>query len=61
MRWHIEGVRENNKVMVHPSDGEAWKALNSFDTYFASDARNVHIRLGTYGFDPFNADFGPYS
>jgi hypothetical protein len=27
MRWHKEGVRENDQVMVHPSDSEAWKAL----------------------------------
>jgi hypothetical protein len=25
MRWHKEGEHENNNVMVHPSDGEAWK------------------------------------
>jgi hypothetical protein len=24
MRWHKEGIRENDGVMVHPSDGEAW-------------------------------------
>jgi hypothetical protein len=23
MRWHKEGVRENDQVMVHPSDSEA--------------------------------------
>ena len=28
MRWHNEGVRENDQVMVHPSDSEAWKALD---------------------------------
>jgi hypothetical protein len=22
MRWHKEGVRENDQVMVHPSDSE---------------------------------------
>jgi hypothetical protein len=31
MRWHKEGVRENDPVMVHPSDSEAWKALDDFD------------------------------
>jgi hypothetical protein len=23
MRWHKEGVRENDQVMLHPSDSEA--------------------------------------
>jgi hypothetical protein len=45
MRWHKEGERENSNVMVHPSDGEAWKALDNFDPDFARDARNVRIRL----------------
>jgi hypothetical protein len=34
MRWHKEGVRENDQVMVHPSDSEAWKALDDFDPNF---------------------------
>jgi hypothetical protein len=25
MRWHKEGVHENDKVIVHPSDSEAWR------------------------------------
>jgi hypothetical protein len=38
MRWHKEGVRENDQVMVHPSESEAWKALDDFDPDFARDA-----------------------
>jgi hypothetical protein len=38
MRWHKEGVHENDQVMVHPSDSEAWKALDDFDPDFARDA-----------------------
>jgi hypothetical protein len=38
MRWHKEGVRENDQVMVHPSDSEAWKALDNFDPDFTRDA-----------------------
>jgi hypothetical protein len=38
MRWHMDGVRENDQVMVHPSDSEAWKALDDFDLDFARDA-----------------------
>jgi hypothetical protein len=36
MRWHKEGVRENNQVLVHTSDSEVWKSLDDFDADFAS-------------------------
>jgi hypothetical protein len=61
MRWHKEGVRENNQVMVHPSDSEAWKALDDFDPDFARDARNVLIGLATDGFSPYNTSASLYS
>jgi len=61
MRWHREGVRENKEVMVHPADGEAWKALDRFDPEFANDARNVSIGLATDGFTPFNENAASYS
>jgi hypothetical protein len=61
MRWHKEGVRENEGVMGHPSDCEAWKVLDRFDPDFASDARNVRIGLATDGFDPFSNNSSPYS
>jgi hypothetical protein len=34
MRCHKEGICENGRVMGHPSDGEAWKVLDRFDTIF---------------------------
>jgi hypothetical protein len=61
MRWHKEGVRENDQVMVHPSDSEAWKALDDFDPNFARDARNVRIGLVTDGFTPYNMSASSYS
>jgi hypothetical protein len=61
MRWHKEGISENDKVMGHPSDDEAWKVLDRFDLDFASDARNVCFRLVTDGFDPFSTNSAPYS
>jgi hypothetical protein len=61
MRWHKEGVRENNPVMVHPSDSEAWKALDDFDPDFAMDARNVRIGLATDGFSLYNTSASSYS
>jgi hypothetical protein len=61
MRWHKEGVRENNPVMVHPSDSEAWKTLDEFNPDFARDVRNVRIGLATNGFLPYNMSASSYS
>ena len=61
MRWHKEGIRENNQVMTHPSDGDAWKALDNFDPEFARDPRNVRVGLATYGFTPFSENAASYS
>jgi hypothetical protein len=61
MRWHKEGIRENDRVMVHPSNGEAWKLLDRLDVDFASDARNIHFGLATNDFDPFSINSAPYS
>jgi hypothetical protein len=61
MRWHKEGVHENNQVMVHPSDSEVWKALDDFDADFTKDEWNVHIGLATDGFSPYNMSATSYS
>jgi hypothetical protein len=61
MRWHKEGIRENDGVMGHPSDGEAWKVLDRFDSDIASDARNVLFGLATDGFNAFSTNNAPYS
>jgi hypothetical protein len=50
MQWHKEAVRENDQVMVHPSDSKAWKALDDFDIDLARVARNVRIGLMINGF-----------
>jgi hypothetical protein len=61
MRWHKEGVRENEQVMVHPSDSEAWKVVDDFDADFIRDARNVRIGLTTDGFSLYNTSVVSYS
>jgi hypothetical protein len=61
MRWHKEGVCENDQVMVHLSDSKAWKALDDFDTDFARDVQNVHIGLAMDGFMPYNMSAASYS
>jgi hypothetical protein len=53
MRWH-KGVSDNDELMVHPSNGDVWKAPNMFDTDFVVVPRNVRIRLATDGFTPFS-------
>jgi hypothetical protein len=60
MRWHKEGVRENDQVIMHPSDSEAWKTLDDFDLDFARDAQNVRIGLVIDGFSPYNTSASSY-
>jgi hypothetical protein len=60
-RWHKEGICENEGVMGHPSDGDAWKVLDRFDADFVSDAIKVCFGLATNGFDPFSTNSAPYS
>jgi hypothetical protein len=48
-------------VMVHPSDSEAWKALDDFDPNFARDAWNVRIGLATDVFSLYNMSASSYS
>jgi hypothetical protein len=61
MRWHKEGERENKEVMVHYLDGDASKALDSFDPEFVKDAANFCIGLTTNGFTPFGDNTTSYS
>jgi hypothetical protein len=61
MRWHKEGIHENDRVMEHPPDGEAWKVLDKFVADFTSDARNARFGLVIYGFDPFSTNSALYS
>jgi hypothetical protein len=47
--------------MAHPADKDAWKALDSFDSSFAEDVRNVRFGLATDGFSHFNLTAPSYS
>jgi hypothetical protein len=60
MRWHKEREREDTHVMTHPSDSDAWKALDDFDPEFAIEARNIQIGLAIDGFTPFNTNAASY-
>jgi hypothetical protein len=47
--------------MSHPSDIEAWEALDRFDTEFAWDPRSVRLGLSMDGFHPHSEAISPYS
>jgi hypothetical protein len=63
MRWHKEGKRdsEDSNIMSHPTDGEAWQALDHFDLEFARDPRSVRLGLSTDGFQPHSTISSPNS
>jgi hypothetical protein len=63
MLWHKEGDRESQDldIVMHPSDGDAWKALDHFDPEFARDARSVRLGLSTDGFTPYDNNSTSYS
>ena len=60
MTWHLAHDAVDG-VMVHPSDGEAWKHFNSVHPHFLAESRNVRLRLFTDGFNPFGLFATPYS
>ena len=60
MTWH-QAHHTVDGVMVHPSDGEAWKRFNSVHPHFSAESRNVRLRLCTDGFNLFGSFAAPYS
>jgi hypothetical protein len=63
MRWHKEGKRESEDpdIMSHPTDSEAWHALDRFDPEFARDSRSVRLGLSMDGFQCHSTNSHPYS
>ena len=47
--------------MRHPSHGEAWQHFDQTHTDFASDPRNIRLRLCANSFTPINQFSKPYS
>jgi hypothetical protein len=60
MTWH-QSHHVVDGVMVHPSNGKAWKHFNSVHPHFSAESRNVCLRLCTDGFNPFGSFTTPYS
>ncbi|KAJ9556176.1 hypothetical protein OSB04_010790 [Centaurea solstitialis] len=49
MTWHHDH-KKTPGMMVHPSDGEAWKHFDSNHPCFAEEIRNVRLGICTEGF-----------
>jgi len=60
MTWH-QAHHAVDGVMVHPSDGKAWKHFNSVHPHFLAESRNVRLGLCTDGFNPFGSFAATYS
>lgn len=60
MVWHVEG-NNNDGMMRHPKDFEAWKNFDLTHPDFASDPRNVRLALASDGFNPFGSLSASYS
>ncbi|GJX36741.1 uncharacterized protein Tco_0248298, partial [Tanacetum coccineum] len=54
MRWHKEKRINDDNILRHPADSEAWKHLDKVDPSFANDPRSVRLGLATDGFNPFS-------
>src|SRR3954463_11337627 len=51
MTWHKHGIRKDldengDPMLVHPSDGDAWKAFDRKHTEKAKEPRNCRIAIG---------------
>ncbi|XP_057739900.1 uncharacterized protein LOC130957009 [Arachis stenosperma] len=61
MKWHVDGVRQDESVITHPADADAWKQFDATHKIFAQESRNVRFGLCTDGFNPFSGSKTPYS
>jgi hypothetical protein len=63
MRWHKEGKHdsEDPDTVSHPTNSEAWEALNRFDPEFARDHRSVRLDMSINSFQPHNNNSSSYS
>jgi hypothetical protein len=63
MWWHKEEIRDSEDVdiMSHPTNVEAWHALDCFDPEFARDPRSVRLGLSMDGFQPYSSYSTEYS
>ncbi|GLT40744.1 hypothetical protein SLA2020_148570 [Shorea laevis] len=60
MEWHKEKC-PSDEYMRHPADSYAWKNFDSQHPLFATDPRNIRLRLASDGFNPFGNMSTSYS
>ena len=66
MTWHKLGKRterdaDGNLMMVHTSDGAAWKHFDALHDEKAADPRNPRVAISTDGFNVFGMMAAQYS
>ncbi|KAK6789448.1 hypothetical protein RDI58_013247 [Solanum bulbocastanum] len=61
MRWHKEKHHDEENVLRHPVDSEAWKEFDTNHLLFAYEYRNIKLSLATDGFHPFSNMSTSYS
>ena len=66
MTWHKMGKRTElnaygNVMMVHTSDGEAWKRFDALHKEKTADPRHPQVAVITDGFNVFGQMAAPYS
>lgn len=61
MRWHREKCSNDEIVMRHPADSQAWKKFSKEYDWFAKDPRIVKFGLATDDFNPFGNMSNSYS
>ena len=66
MTWHKTGKRteldaDGNVMMVHTSDGEAWKRFDALHKEKTADPRHPRVAVSTDGFSVFGQMAAPYS
>ena len=66
MTWHKTGKRteldaDGNVMMVHTSDGEAWKRFDALHQEKMADPRHPRVAISTDGFSVFGLTTAQYS
>ncbi|WMV59292.1 hypothetical protein MTR67_052677 [Solanum verrucosum] len=61
MRWHTEKHLDEENVLRHLADSEAWKEFDKNHLWFAQEPRNIRLGLATDGFNPFGNMSTSYS
>jgi hypothetical protein len=49
-------ITHSTEMLVHPLDGDTWKALDNFALEFAKDARNIHVGASEWWLHTFESN-----